>query len=389
MDREDISEQEKNIMISRGQVVDPHAPKETKSDYGITRPEHNTHRNSTINEFDPNIDEKLRVDQIDSQVGRVSNVASVNAVTGVSAVSAATSPVDFADALDQWRSMSERYRNQRLARENAYIPQKNQEANQSVDQNYNQQDNEDEYIKSYTKDNNKIEEKTLLDDNKHKNDINTINHLLGLVQSNSEIEEAPTPKTQDFKEKINSDIRERILGRLSTANLDIDPNLVYEYDESNEEISDGEDLKVSDIMTRNVISVIDSMTIEQVASIFNKKNITGVPVIHYKTKLPIGIITMSDILEHVFSDGFASSMPIQGNPVYQNDSLVILDRPVSDIMNTQPLLVTSNATVQEVCQEMVDKKRHRALVIDNSRVRGIFTSFDAVKAIGKYGIGKK
>lgn len=386
MDKEEISEQEKNIMISRGQVVDHHAPKEDKSDYGITRPVYDSETGQhTIDDYDPDVDEKLRVDQIDSQVGRVASVSSVNGTTAVGPVTASTSPVNFADALDQWRSMSEKYRNQRLSRDRSSTNTRYKDSYQPSQQQPNNEEIHDEYIKSVDQDNNQM----LLEEQKHQNDLNVINDLVGLVQTkNNQIENNSQPPMQNFKEKINNDITDRILGRLSTANLDIDPDMFDEYEENNDEDIDNGTLKVSDVMTRNVISVIDSMSVEQVASIFNKKNITGVPVVHYKTKLPIGIITMSDILEHVFSDGFASSMPIEGNPVYQQDSLVILDMPVSDIMNTKPLLVTSDSTVQDVCQEMIDNDRHRALVIENNKVRGIFTSFDAVKVLAKYGINK-
>ncbi len=59
-------------------------------------------------------------------------------------------------------------------------------------------------------------------------------------------------------------------------------------------------LPIHEVMTKNVISVLDSTSIEQVVNIFNKHKIHSVPVINYLNKYLIGIITSTDILIHLF-----------------------------------------------------------------------------------------
>lgn len=381
MSKNEISDEERDILISRGQIKDPHPNNEHKTDYGITRPQH--HKTNHDNEHHNSIDEKLRVDQIDSQIGRVSGVSSISSTSSIGPVQSKTSPVDFADALDQWRTMSERYRNQRLAKDTSSLNTNFKEAYSHAKSDI------EEFQDSYESDSVDIHKMQVEKAKKKQtDDRNVINNLVGLVENkkNKNVNKIPPP--QNFKEKINNDIREKIITRLSTANLEIEPDMIDEYQDNKEEEHNLESLKVSDVMTKNVVSVIDSMTVEQLASIFNKKGITSVPVIDYRTKQPIGIITMSDIVEHVFSDGIVSSVPIEGNINYHQDSLLILEKPIREIMNYKPLLVNTDSTVQEVCQKMLNEDTHRALIIDNGKVKGIFTSFDAVKTLAKYGIKK-
>ncbi|MFN8575512.1 MAG: CBS domain-containing protein [Candidatus Sericytochromatia bacterium] len=378
----EMSEEERNILISRGQLKDPHPSNDTKSSYGITKPEYNGEPHYAHQ----NLDEKLRADQIDTQTPRVSDIGAVSGTTAIGAVQASTSPVNFADALDQWRTMSERYRNRRISRDTSSM-------NSNFKEIYNQENNKStDFQDTYETDNIEVNKmQSFQNPNKKADDIKLIDNLVNLVQNNkaSEIEEFKVLVQPNFNEKITNDIREKILSRLSTANIEIEPEMVDEYDDLQEEqIIDTESLKISDFMTKNVISVIDSMTIEQVASIFNKKGITSVPVINYKTKQPIGIITMADIVEHVFSDGIVATIPIAGNINFQQDSLAVLEKPISEIMNYEPLIMDINSSVQDVCSNMTKHESHRALITENNRVRGIFTSFDAVRILAKHGAKK-
>ncbi|RYY18314.1 MAG: CBS domain-containing protein [Chitinophagaceae bacterium] len=312
------------------------------------------------------LDNSLRVDQIDSQRGRAETGA-IGAITPVRPVSAGVDPVNFADALEQWRYMSEKYRDAREKKQNNPVHQ--QKFSDSLDKS-NYMYNTNQFQKQYERDTVQLTEPEPKEDiavlmdqvqekinyfqtphnasattnptNNHpeteyhpepvqqQKNIQDVQQLLSLIPDNTSQYNENHNYIQSRKSK--DEFRDRIISRLSTANLEIAPDLI---DESHyEEIEPhGEILTLSDVMTKNVISVIDSMTIEQVASIFNKKKIMGVPVIHYQTKQPVGMITMSDIIEHIFDEGMVSTFPIEGN-TFQQDTFAVLDKPIRDLMHT-------------------------------------------------------
>ena len=60
----------------------------------------------------------------------------------------------------------------------------------------------------------------------------------------------------------------------------------------------GFEIRVQDVMTSNVISVLKYESIVSVAKILSEKNISGLPVVDKENKV-IGIITQADILSVV------------------------------------------------------------------------------------------
>ena len=56
-------------------------------------------------------------------------------------------------------------------------------------------------------------------------------------------------------------------------------------------------IKVSEIMTKNVITIAPDATIEEAAQIMIDKKVGGLPVVKDKNKL-VGLITETDVLQH-------------------------------------------------------------------------------------------
>lgn len=56
-------------------------------------------------------------------------------------------------------------------------------------------------------------------------------------------------------------------------------------------------------------------------------------------------------------------------------------RPVVEVMNPKPLVVTPFADAADVASAMAEGKSDAAIVVDNERVIGIFTSTDAARAL--------
>jgi len=186
--------------------------------------------------------------------------------------------------------------------------------------------------------------------------------------------------------------------KIQTANTKLDSNSLVKLepkkDEETEEklnIKDLENLKVSDVMTKHVICVMDSTTIEQVASIFNIHNIRGVPVIDYKTRKLVGAITISEIFSNAFKEKVVSTLNINQTSFFNFDetlvmqhTLAILEKPVGDFMKTNVLTVSVDTKITDACKFMVENKVRRVIVTKDEIVKGIFSAFDAVKILSNY-----
>jgi CBS domain-containing protein len=84
----------------------------------------------------------------------------------------------------------------------------------------------------------------------------------------------------------------------------------------------------------------------------------------------IGIVSKTDVLQaeglqksEKFSDIFGSG------PV------------VGDIMNYEVVHVSSDASVRSVAENMIDQHIHHVLVIDDSKIVGIISSFDLLALV--------
>ncbi|HSL72481.1 MAG TPA: CBS domain-containing protein, partial [Longimicrobiales bacterium] len=55
---------------------------------------------------------------------------------------------------------------------------------------------------------------------------------------------------------------------------------------------------------------------------------------------------------------------------------------VEDIMTPAAFTVDSDTSVSELARFLLDRRIHRALVVDDGRLEGIVTSFDVLRAVG-------
>jgi len=290
-------------------------------------------------------EEKLRVDQIDAQKGRVANTDPIGGGTAVGAVTAGQDPVARADALEKWRYMSEKYRDRRLNK--AKAQEKPVAQSQTVTENLTHDFDESKFQRDYERD---------------------------------------FVEISDEKDELEELEREKIIEHLSAADVEVAPELVIQPDlETEDDVIKPQDgkLTVADVMTKDVISVIDTMTVEQVASIFNKRKITSVPVVDYHSKELVGIITMSDIIGHLFEDGVLLSMHPETSQL-EPSGLGIMAKKVSELMRKVTFSISALKSIREACTLMEERQVQQLLVTKDNKMQGIFTSFDAVRILARF-----
>jgi len=110
-----------------------------------------------------------------------------------------------------------------------------------------------------------------------------------------------------------------------------------------------------DIMTREVITVRPTMTVKQLAKIFNKNQISGAPVVDKRGNI-LGIVSEADA---VFKKG----------------------KQVKAIMSQPAIWVTEETPVERIASLMATHKIKRLLVMRGRKLDGIISRADIVRAI--------
>jgi predicted transcriptional regulator len=151
-----------------------------------------------------------------------------------------------------------------------------------------------------------------------------------------------------------------------------------------------------DIMNKSVITVEADMTVHELACFFTEKMITGAPVINGSGKL-VGVVSVTDIIRNdaqriwIASQRHENEYYLHGwedefNYDEVNDLHLEEDEglKVHNIMTPVIFNVQETTPISEMADMMINGRIHRLLVTQGSKVIGIVTTLDMLKAIREY-----
>ncbi|MBI5844540.1 MAG: CBS domain-containing protein [Deltaproteobacteria bacterium] len=144
--------------------------------------------------------------------------------------------------------------------------------------------------------------------------------------------------------------------------------------------------KVSEIMTKDVVTVTPDLEIAKAAQILLDRRINGVPVVDGNGRL-VGILCQSDIiatqkrfpLPSFFSllDGI---LPI-GSGRMEKELAKMSAATVGQAMTEKPVFVAPDSTVEEAATLMVEKKFHTLPVVENGLLVGVVGKEDVLRTM--------
>ena len=114
-------------------------------------------------------------------------------------------------------------------------------------------------------------------------------------------------------------------------------------------------MKISEVMTRDVISVNVPGRRKKALEIMQKYNVSGLPVVEEKTKRLVGIITLDDLLK---------------NPDEEQIGL---------LMKKCDFTAASDVNISEISKIFMEQKTHFLPVVENDKLAGVLTVEDIVK----------
>jgi len=148
-------------------------------------------------------------------------------------------------------------------------------------------------------------------------------------------------------------------------------------------------LTAKDIMTKNVVVVKPDTSIEELASILVKNEISGVPVIDDSGEL-FGMVTENDLISrnkrlHIptvvsFLD---AAIYLESSKKFEEEVKRITATKVGDICNKRVISISEDTTIVDIATIMTEKKVHLLPVVSSGRVVGIVGKRDMVKAVAR------
>jgi len=151
------------------------------------------------------------------------------------------------------------------------------------------------------------------------------------------------------------------------------------------------DVKAADVMTRDVVCVQSTTTLQKLVELFFSKLVSGVPVIEGE-KL-VGIISKTDLVTHGLEKELSSILgkKMKGSanvelPDFENLLGPYLSQEtVGQVMKSPVITAKQSTSVSEIVRIMLDKKIHRIVITENEKVVGIITSMDLLHLLDKEG----
>ncbi len=114
-------------------------------------------------------------------------------------------------------------------------------------------------------------------------------------------------------------------------------------------------MQARELMTQDVISILDAATVEDAARILARNRISGLPVINHDGIL-VGLITEHDLI--------AKS-----------------GRTVADLMSRGVITVSPDTEVEQIQHLLTNQRIRRVPVVEHGRVIGIVSRSDLVRQI--------
>lgn len=146
-------------------------------------------------------------------------------------------------------------------------------------------------------------------------------------------------------------------------------------------------LKAKDVMTREVITVTEAMSVDELGRFFIEKKISGAPVVDSKGAL-IGIVTENDLIRkntrlHIPTvlRIFDAIIPLGRPDSVEEEIRRMSASTVGEIFTKDVFFVSPDASLQDVSSVMIEKGVHLVPVFEAGRIIGIIGKIDVIRGM--------
>lgn len=147
-------------------------------------------------------------------------------------------------------------------------------------------------------------------------------------------------------------------------------------------------MKISKILTKDVITVTSETTVKEIAKLMIKHDLTGIPAV--ENGKVVGIVTEGDLImkkTHLHLPTYIqlldSFLYLESTKEVEKDLKKILAVEAKDIMTKDFTTVKLDSTVEELANIMHEKHVNPIPVMDNEKMVGIVSRSDLVALIAE------
>jgi CBS domain-containing protein len=130
---------------------------------------------------------------------------------------------------------------------------------------------------------------------------------------------------------------------------------------------------VKEFMSKDLVTIKEEDSIDRAKRLFESNKVRHILVVNNSGKL-IGIISNHDILRVSFGDTY-------GDDQRDMDDAIVNMLTVKDVMRKDPVVITSDTTVEDAIYILLNRRFHSLPVVDNGKLLGIVTTTDFMKLI--------
>ena len=135
-------------------------------------------------------------------------------------------------------------------------------------------------------------------------------------------------------------------------------------------------------MTRHVITVEETTSLNDLVTLFLNNKISSAPVVDAGNNL-IGIVTKTDIVGHFLDIDLEISVKVMLQDVLEhfNDQpqaeiSTIAELDAGKIMSRDPLTADIDTPIDDLAKKMIDHNIHRLIITENGAICGIISTLD-------------
>lgn len=143
-------------------------------------------------------------------------------------------------------------------------------------------------------------------------------------------------------------------------------------------------MKASDVMTKNVVTVLPGVSIREVAEILVQRGISAVPVVNERGKI-VGIVSEGDLLHRTETDTLEPRSwwlrLLTNEEILASRFIKANARRVEDIMTRDVVTVEPDTPLAEIATLLEKKHIKRVPVVTHGKLVGIVSRANLVQAL--------
>jgi predicted transcriptional regulator len=148
-------------------------------------------------------------------------------------------------------------------------------------------------------------------------------------------------------------------------------------------------LKASQIMTKQFLTISPEMSVEELARLLLRKDVTGAVIVDKKGNL-LGVVTEGDLIAKeknlhlpTVVTIFDAAIYLETSEHFKGELHKMVATKVEDIFTRDPVTIKLDSTMADIATLMSEKRIHYLPVVHENRVEGVVGRREILRALAE------